>query len=117
MGYVQLAPVDREKYGAPERLPFEFDQFGLKALHELEEQTGFTLEALGKVFGTKGVRDKRAVAATVWLVLWANGIKVPWDEFDARPVGLVLDFSDGGKGQAAEATAGEADSPTATTNS
>ena len=38
MGYIELAPEDREKYGAPERIPFTYGRWGLKAIDALEAQ-------------------------------------------------------------------------------
>lgn len=38
MGYIELAPEDREKYGAPERIPFAYGRWGLKAIDALEQQ-------------------------------------------------------------------------------
>lgn len=38
MGWIELAPEDREKYGAPERIPFAYGRWGLKAMDALEAQ-------------------------------------------------------------------------------
>lgn len=38
MGWIELAPEDREKYGAPERIPFIYGRWGLKAIDALEAQ-------------------------------------------------------------------------------
>jgi hypothetical protein len=38
--------------------------------------------------------DEDAVAAYVWLVLWAAGHRIPWSEFDVEPVGLRIHLAD-----------------------
>jgi hypothetical protein len=35
-----------------------------------------------------------AVDMFAYLILWGNGVRVPWDEFDLREVGFLLSFLD-----------------------
>ena len=91
MGYIELAPSDREKYGAPERIEFEYNRIGLRTIAALKQETGHTLETLAAALDDKG-RNEEAVAAVVWVVLRSAGIRVPWDEFDVVPLGLVVNF-------------------------
>lgn len=46
MGYIELSPEDREKYGAPERIPLKYGYWGLKSIDALETEVGWTLEDL-----------------------------------------------------------------------
>lgn len=46
MGYIELGDVDREKYGAPERIPLKYGRWGLKSIDALENEVGWTLEDL-----------------------------------------------------------------------
>lgn len=46
MGWIELAESDREKYGTPERIPFQYGRWGLKSIDALENQVGWTLEDL-----------------------------------------------------------------------
>lgn len=39
MGYIKLHPADREKYGAPERIPFDFTAVGVRQRAALERET------------------------------------------------------------------------------
>lgn len=91
MGYIELAPSDREKYGAPERIDFEYNRIGLRTIAALKQETGHTLETLAEALDEKG-RNEEAVAAVVWMVLRSAGIRIPWDEFDPTPLGLTVDF-------------------------
>ena len=91
MGYIELAPSDREKYGAPERIEFEYNRIGLRTIAALKTETGHTLETLAAALDDKG-RNEEAVAAVVWVVLRSAGIRIPWDEFDPAPLGLVVNF-------------------------
>lgn len=144
MGYIELAPSDREKYGAPERIPFTYGRWGLKAIDALEAQVietpvgedkprGWTVEDLdngmrrkkrdadGNVIqepeldangntllddtGAVVMRDlidphNTAIAAVVWLTMWCAGIKIPWRDFDAVPVGLHIQWADDDEGKA-----------------
>jgi hypothetical protein len=59
MGWIELAESDREKYGAPERIPLEYGRWGLKSVDALETQVGWTLEDLGNELQ----RKKRDVTA------------------------------------------------------
>lgn len=47
MGYIELSEFDRERYGAPERVPFNYGRFGLRAVDALEREVGWTFEDLG----------------------------------------------------------------------
>jgi hypothetical protein len=38
--------------------------------------------------------DEDALAAYVWLILWAAGYRIAWVEFDPDPVGLRLSIAD-----------------------
>jgi hypothetical protein len=44
--------------------------------------------------------DEEAMAALVWVVLWDNGYKHPWESFDVYPAGLRLIFGDEEPGKA-----------------
>lgn len=46
MGWIELAAEDREKYGAPERIPLEYGRWGLKSIDALETEVGWTVEDL-----------------------------------------------------------------------
>jgi hypothetical protein len=46
MGWIELADVDREKYGTPERIPLEYGRWGLKSIDALETEVGWTVEDL-----------------------------------------------------------------------
>ena len=47
MAWIELAEEDRKKYGAPERIEFDYGQWGLKSIDALETEVGWTLEDLG----------------------------------------------------------------------
>jgi hypothetical protein len=102
MGRIKLADEDRERYGAPEWLPFQYGRWGLKVVDALEQEVGWTVEDLGNAMSRKFLDDDgqqvvedgvelfrprpMAVAAVAWMALLSNGIRVPWAEFDiARP--------------------------------
>lgn len=38
--------------------------------------------------------DEDALAAYVWLILWAAGHRIRWDDFDVDPIGMRLVISD-----------------------
>lgn len=92
MGWIQLAPEDREKYGAAERIPLEYGRWGLKSIDALETQVGWTLEELSNAL--RQTQSKKAMAAVVWLALRGVGIRVSWDEFDVQYLGLQVNWSD-----------------------
>jgi hypothetical protein len=91
MGYIELAPSDREKFGAPERIEFEYNQIGLRTIAALKSEVGHTLETLASAIDDKGGNEE-ALAAVVWMVLRSAGIRVPWAEFDVVPKGLTVNF-------------------------
>jgi len=135
MAWIELAEEDRKKYGTPERIEFQYGEWGLKSIDALENEVGWTLEDLGNELQRK-MRDehgdvvmenklddagnpvladdgtaeqvevtrpsKKALAAVVWLVLRGIGIRVPWDDFDPRAVGLRVNWSDEGKAEGPE---------------
>lgn len=106
MAYLELNEVDRKKHGLPDRVEFEYGQWGLRSVHALKKQTGMTLEYLQHAVFTgkpskddpeKAERDEEAMAALAWLVLWYAGFRIPWDDFDPLPQGFRLIISDDGE--------------------
>lgn len=53
MAWIELAEADRKKYGTPERIEFEYGQWGLKSIDALETEVGWTLEELGNALQRK----------------------------------------------------------------
>jgi hypothetical protein len=53
MAWIELAEEDRKKYGTPERIEFEYGQWGLKSIDALETEVGWTLEDLGNALQRK----------------------------------------------------------------
>lgn len=137
MGYITLSPEDQEKFGAPERVPFQYGRWGLRAVDALEANVievpvgeskprGWTVEDLHNAMRRKKVRDgevvqtpvlddagepvlggdgkpkmrdviepsRTAIAAVIWLALWAHGIRTPWSAFDVDQVGLHVEWGD-----------------------
>lgn len=57
--------------------------------------------------------DPDAIVMFVWLVLWGHGVRVPWDDFDVREIGLRLNFADGsGESGKADEPPAESSNPT-----
>lgn len=123
-----FATVGIRQRGAFERSPigprksFSWFEDQLQGVPELDEagnpipvpvidpKTGEQeLDEAGKPKVTpKLTRDPDVIAMYIWLALWGAGIKVPWDTFDPRVVGLQMDVEDDedeadqGKAEAAE---------------
>jgi hypothetical protein len=53
MAWIELAEADRKKYATPERIEFEYGQWGLKSIDALETEVGWTLEELGNALQRK----------------------------------------------------------------
>lgn len=51
--WIEISPEDREKYGAPERIPYNGGRWGLKQVDAMEQQVGWTTEDLGNELGRK----------------------------------------------------------------
>jgi len=89
-----LHEPDRTRYNLPEEIEYTPGLFGRKSVAELKTQTGYTLERIAA--GLQGIpriqpdgseiieRDGVAAVAYVWLILWDNGHKIPWVDFDVR---------------------------------
>lgn len=108
MSWLELAEIDQKRWGVNGRVEFSFQEIGMRSVAALKKQTGYSLEEAtvmafdGKIVvqadGSEKVeKDPDALAALVWLVLYANGHRIPWDEFDPVPRGLKLDFSHDGE--------------------
>lgn len=76
MGYITLSPEDREKYGAPEKLPFQYGRWGLKVIDALEEHVvevpvgeteprSWTIEDLHNAMRRKKIRNGEVVQVPV----------------------------------------------------
>ncbi len=95
-----LDPADRKRYDLPDEIEYERGMFGRKSIAELKRQTGYTLDRLSA--GLRGIlkaqpdgteileRDDVAAVAFVWLVLFDNGHRISWNDFDLRG---SIDFS------------------------
>lgn len=102
MSYLELSARDREQWNLPERVEFDLNTIGFRSLGAMKKTTGFTLDqavSLGfsgliKIVDGKEVveRDDDAYAAILWVILYAAGHRIPWDEFDPKPAGLTLYF-------------------------
>lgn len=131
MGYLRPSETDRERYNLPEQINFKSGEFGLKAVKQLEKQTGYTIEQIqaglegqpvldehgqqvyeqaegddGELLFTeagepvmeeKTRQDPEILAALVWLILWSNGHRIQWEEFDVIAIGMVLSFLEDGE--------------------
>lgn len=116
-GAPPVIPFDLSAVGVRQRAALEkaskrslrwmLDQ--LQGVPELDENDNpiavpvFEDDGVTPVFEADGVtqavvprltRDGEAIAMVVWLALWGIGIKVPWDTFDPREVGLVIRAGD-----------------------
>lgn len=76
MGYITLSPEDREKYGAPEKLPFQYGRWGLRVIDALEEHVvevpvgedqprGWTIEDLHNAMRRRKMRNGEVVREPV----------------------------------------------------
>jgi hypothetical protein len=148
VAYLRPSETDRKRYNLPEQIDFKPGEFGLKAVKQLERQTGFSIdhlqaaiegvpvldehgqqvyepvedvdgnpvldEAGNPTVEEKVYQDPEAMAALAWLILWSNGHRIPWEEFDVVPMGMKLSFLEDGEVEGkAEAT--EADTSSTTT--
>src|ERR1043166_3553362 len=103
MSYLELAPRDREKWGLPERIEFDgLSSIGFRSFHAMEVTTGFKLhEATALAFdgviklvgGEEQIQyNSDALAAVLWVICYAAGYKIPWDQFAPSPAGMKLDL-------------------------
>lgn len=126
MSTLRLSESDRAKWNVAEVVEFDLKTIGLRSVSALKKQTGYTIgEAAALGFDGKIViqpdgsekveRDDDALAAVVWVVLYAAGYRsIPWADFDPSPRGLKLEFDEGGED---EGKAPETDGSNTTTDS
>jgi hypothetical protein len=134
MPSIRLHPKDCEKYGAPEVIDIDFQAIGMRQRSAVEKASGKSLRwmyeqlqgvpeldehqnpipvtdrttgELVLVDGQPVPRlqvDPEAWVMLVWMALWGNGIKVPWNDFDIIESGFVFtdeaEDEDPGKGEA-----------------
>lgn len=117
-----LYEPDRARYGLPAEIEYERGMFGRKSVAELKSQTGYTLERISA--GLQGFpklqpdgsevieRDGVAALAWAWLILWDNGHKIPWADFDLRG---GIDFAHGEQEDEEEGKAPDTSSTTTET--
>lgn len=119
-GVAELVEFEVYGFGIRQRKAFEkatgrtlrwmFDQIeGVPELDEhsnpipepvIDEETGEQKVDNGEpVFEPRLVTDPDAIVMFVWLVLWGEGVRVPWPDFDVREIGLRLNFSSDSSGE------------------
>lgn len=116
MGWIQLSDEDRERYGGPEKIPFEYGRWGLKSVDAMEQEVGWTVEDLGNAMrrkqldgdgqpildedGTARINPRpMAIAVLAWMALRRIGIRHAWDDFEIDYPSVKLGGDDEGKAQ------------------
>lgn len=108
MGWIELSEEDRKRYGAPERIQFDYSQFGAKSIDAMEQAPieedgrGWTYEDLGNALQRTVIVDGKevtrprpmAIAVVVWLALRGNGVRVAWNDFELHFGGLRISWTD-----------------------